>query len=73
MIVHGFTHLERRSAWAKGPPARADVGLRMIARREGDAVFCRACDGDGMVLSRLGSTEPRKCSRCGGEGLEPPE
>lgn len=56
---------------------RADQGLRDFARREGDAVFCRKCDGDGVVLRSIISSpeakrrdqkEPVKCTRCGGEG-----
>ena len=49
---------------------RADIGLRTFALREGDAVFCRRCDGQGYVPS-INRLDPLKCSRCNGEGLEP--
>ena len=53
---------------------RADGRLRSFPRREGDAVFCGDCDGAGYVVraKRSAYTEQiDKCSRCGGEGLEP--
>lgn len=43
-----------------------------LCRRQGDAVFCRFCDGAGVRVQRLdGTDQPVKCERCGGEGLEP--
>jgi DnaJ-class molecular chaperone len=53
---------------------RADRKLRKFPRRGGDAVMCRLCDGDGVILLTRANIDPiRKCTRCGGEGLEPPE
>lgn len=51
---------------------RADAGLRSVAREVGDAVMCRKCDGYGYFMNPL-REDPMKCTRCGGEGLEPPE
>lgn len=72
--------LQRAEIWrsmaVRGEPTRADARLRTFARREGHAVFCRQCDGDGLILCtthRLTSEPFRKCPRCGGEGLEPME
>lgn len=64
-----------RMTWAAGDPRRADERLRQFARREGDAVFCRRCDGGGRVLTeRHRPNDPIKtCPRCHGEGLEPAE
>jgi hypothetical protein len=65
-----------RQVWAAGEPSRADANLRRFARVEGEAVFCRRCDGDGVVLlaaGRLHAEPIRQCPRCGGEGLEPLE
>lgn len=63
-----------RSVAVRGEPGRADNLLRSFARVEGEAVFCRRCDGSGLVLAAGPTLDPiRKCSRCGGEGLEPPE
>lgn len=62
-----------RSVAVRGERTRADAGLRRFARRVGDARMCRRCDGDGLVLYGLGPLEPRRCGRCGGKGLEPPE
>lgn len=52
---------------------RADTGLRQIALREGDATFCRKCDGACYIErpSRHYLDHIMKCPRCGGEGLEP--
>jgi hypothetical protein len=77
MTAPGSMDLERernRRIWAAGEPRRADVNLRRFARREGEATFCRQCDGAGVVESRTNRVCPdpiRKCPRCGGEGLEP--
>ena len=74
MTPHVFARDERRAVWAKGVPSRADALLRPICRREGDAVFCSRCDGDGVTVKRAINGEPAqptKCVRCGGEGLEP--
>lgn len=63
-----------RRVWAAGPAKRADAKLRQFARREGDAVFCRCCDGAGFIActtNRMRVDPIRKCPRCGGEGLEP--
>lgn len=65
-----------RSVAVKGVPDRADSRLRSFARKEGDAVFCRLCDGDGVIIRRAYARavqQPVKCNRCGGEGLEPSE
>lgn len=57
---------------------RADAGLRRFGRREGDAIMCPRCDGDGIVLRKTGwlglepLIEPEKCPECGGEGLDWP-
>lgn len=65
--------VERRRAYtAVSTWNRADHGLRQIAMTEGDAVWCRKCDGSGY-LSRGVDRDPVKCGRCFGEGLEPPE
>lgn len=76
-LVNPYASLvERRYAHVLGDGVnRADARLRRFARRDGDAVFCRLCDGDGVVLAtanRLTADPVKKCSRCGGEGLEPP-
>lgn len=55
---------------------RADHGLRAIATVIGDATMCRKCDGAGYVpRPDYGWDDDKiiKCTRCGGEGLEPPE
>lgn len=68
--------VELNRSWRCGPKDRADARLRTFGRREGDAVFCRVCDGDGLVLyagDRPRAEPFRKCTHCGGEGLEPPE
>lgn len=65
---------ENRRVWSGGDPSRADARLRCFARSEGDAVFCRLCDGQQYIVRQVyGKTEqqPVKCSRCHGEGLEP--
>lgn len=64
---------ELQREWRMGEPSRADARLRNFARREGDAVFCRECDGGGILASAHSADGLRKCTRCGGEGLEPPE
>jgi len=61
-----------RQLWAEGPAKRADANLRSFCRREGAALFCAKCDGDGVVLAVVSLVlQPVKCTRCGGEGLEP--
>jgi len=65
--------VELNRSWRCGPKDRADAGLRTFARREGEAVFCRECDGDGVTYSAHSNDGLRKCPRCGGEGLEPRE
>jgi len=68
--------VERRYHTTADGVSRADAGLRRFARREGDAVYCRRCDGNGYLVrdSVFASIlDPIKCGRCGGEGLEPPK
>ena len=63
---------ERRREWAQGVARRADENLRRLPPREGDARFCRKCEGDGVVLAVVDLVlQPISCARCGGEGLEP--
>lgn len=71
MRPHLFQAEENRRQWSQGEPSRADHRLRSFARTEGDAVFCRLCDGQGVTIRDGRTPEPVKCSRCGGEGLEP--
>jgi len=71
-----FAAEANRDLWFAGEARRADRGLRVFADRIGDAVMCRKCRGDGVVMGRMAHqdfAEPIKCKRCGGEGLEPPE
>lgn len=57
--------------------SRADLRLRSFGRRDGDAVMCPRCDGDGLILRQAGWSglapiiQPFKCETCGGEGLDP--
>lgn len=65
---------ENRRIWSEGVAKRADEGLRSFSWQEGDAFMCRKCRGDGVVLAVVSLVlQPIKCTRCGGEGLEPPE
>lgn len=56
---------------------RADLRLRSFGRREGEAVMCPRCDGDGLILANRSyhgdrmTLQPVKCPTCGGEGLDP--
>jgi len=66
--------LNNRQVWAAGEPRRADTRLRRFPRVEGEAEFCRQCDGAGVVMASVNRSRPdpiRKCPRCKGEGLEP--
>lgn len=67
--------IAERAAERAGDPSRADANIRLHPpRREGDASFCRRCDGDGVILkyqARSMMQEPVRCPDCGGEGLDP--